>query len=296
MELLIAFEQHLQERDSSPQTIRGYRQDVHQFFSWLGTGHPLEHFTSETIRRYRDELVEAGAKPNTINRHLAALAAFGHWAAQSGLIARNPAANLRGLENVALAPRWLTKSQQTRLLNVIEKDLALARQKYPRLWVIRLRDAVMVQLLLNTGLRVSELCALKLTDLQLSERKGLLTVRSGKGKKQRQVPLNHKARQSLAEWLATRPGETERLFSGQRGEPVTPRIVQRVVERYSELAGLPELTPHVLRHTLAKNLLESGVTMEKVATLLGHKTLNSTLRYLTPGEEDLVEAVALLDE
>lgn len=163
----------------------------------------------------------------------------------------------------------------------------------PRLWLLRLSDAAAVALLLHTGLRVSELAHLKLGDLLLTGRKATLTVRAGKGTKQRTLPLNKDARQMLEQWLAVCPPiAADTLFAGQRGEPMSTRSVQLAVSRLAELAGLPDVTPHTLRHTFAKSLMDNGVSLEKVAALLGHESLDTTRLYITPGEKDLAEAVA----
>lgn len=149
----------------------------------------------------------------------------------------------------------------------------------------------------SNGLRVSELANLKLGDLLLTERKSTLTVRAGKGTKQRTLPLNKDARQVLEQWLAVRPPiAADMLFAGQRGEPMRPRSAQIAVSRLARLAGLPDVTPHTLRHTFAKSLVDNGVTLEKVATLLGHESLDTTRLYVTPGERDLEEAVERLAE
>ena len=201
------------------------------------------------------------------------------------------------VEVAVLAPRWLTKSQKRKLLNVVAEDLRNAREKYPRLWVIRQRNAVMVNFLLATGLRVGEMCELRLSDLTLSERKGSILVRSGKGRKQRSVALMNDIRKELSEWLTVRPQvASDRIFIGQRGEPVQPRVVQRVVERYARQAGLEDVTPHTCRHTFAKELLNSGASPFEVAKLLGHSSLDSTARYTQPIEEDLMNAVERMGE
>jgi site-specific recombinase XerD len=207
----------------------------------------------------------------------------------------NPAMNIKSVGTMPQAPKWLDKKQRSNLIQAMRDDLQIARLRYPRLWVLRLRDAVVVTVLLNTGLRVSELCNLKTSDLLLTERKAILTVRAGKGTKQRVLPLNKDARQMLEQWLAIRPQiKDDALFVGQRGERMQVRSVQCAVSRLAELAGLPDVTPHVCRHTFAKSLLDSGVTLEKVATLLGHESLDTTRLYVTPGEKDLEQAVGLL--
>jgi site-specific recombinase XerD len=232
-----------------------------------------------------------------VNRKLVALAAFGNWAAQTGILPANPALNIKSVGTVPQAPKWLDKKQRNALVQTLKDNLQKARMRYPRLWVLRLRDAVTVILLLNTGLRVSELCALRLNDTLLTDRKATLTVRSGKGGKQRVVPINKDARQMLEQWFSVCPQvPADSLFVGQRGEKLQARSVQSAVIRLAELAGLKDVTPHTLRHTFAKSLLDGGVTLEKVAMLLGHESLDTSRLYVTPGERDLEQAVDVLVE
>jgi integrase/recombinase XerC len=104
--------------------------------------------------------------------------------------------------------------------------------------------------------------------------------------------LINETRKDLAEWLKVRPPvSSDCLFVGQVGEAIQPRLVQRVVQRYAESAEIEDLTPHVLRHTFARSLLDSGATPFEVAKLLGHSSLDSTARYAQPSEEDLRNAV-----
>lgn len=298
--MIETFADFLADQDRSPLTIRGYLADLELFARWLETlqGKPLEPagLDSADVRAYRQALQEGGARPQTINRKLAAIAAFGHWLVQTGQAVSNPALHVRSVEDLPLAPKWLDRRQRLALTRAVENDLQAARKRYPRLWVLRLRDAAMTLLLLHTGLRVGELCNLQVSDVQISERKGNVTVRRGKGNRHRTVPLNGSARQELAELLTCRPvAGSEALFIGQRGERVVSRSVQRAVERFALEAGLKDVTPHTLRHSFAKALIDEGVTLEKVAALLGHSNLNTTRIYTTPGERDLEEAVAMLD-
>ncbi len=295
MHSLTAFEAHLQSLDRSPATVRGYLTDLTVFFRWLDIDDP-NRLTASDIRGYRQHLIEQAAAPQTVNRKLAAIAAFGNWAAQTGILLVNPALNIKSVGTVPLAPKWLDKKQRNALVQTMKDDLQKSRMRYPRLWLLRLRDAVTVVLMLNTGLRVSELCALRLNDLLITERKTTLTVRAGKGTKQRTLPLNKEARQMLEEWLVVRPPVNgDAVFIGQRGEKLQVRSVQNAVSRLAELAGLKDVTPHTCRHTFAKLLLDSGVSLEKVATLLGHESLDTTRLYVTPGERDLELAVGVLD-
>ena len=272
-ETLTAFHRHLAAQDRSPVTIRGYLGDLQRFSRWYQANYQcplhLGQLNQSDIQAYRQKLLTSGARPQTINRQLAALAALGHWAQQQGLCPLNPALNVRSIQSSqVLAPRWLDKNQ---------------------------RAATMLLLLLHTGLRLGELVALQLDDLQVSERKGHLVVRAGKGLKQRVVPLNQPARLALKSWLEVRPAAATRaLFIGQRGEAAAPAAVQRAVARLARAARLDSVTPHMLRHTFAKTLLDEGVSLEKVAVLLGHSSLNTTRIYTVPGEADLEEVVRRL--
>lgn len=291
MNLLTQFSEYLVSLDRSPATVRGYITDLTVFARWLERD--LSTLEPVDVREYRSVLLKKGAAAQTVNRKLAAIAAFGNWAVLNSVLASNPALNVRSVETVALAPKWLDKKERNALLQAIRDDLQKSRIRYPRLWVLRLRDAVVVTLLLHTGLRVSEVANLRVCDIFLSERKAVLTVRAGKGGKQRQVPINSEARRLLDEWFSVRPDSgSEMLFIGQRGEPMQTRSVQIAVARFAEQAGLRGVTPHVCRHTFAKSLLDNGVTLEKVAALLGHESLDTTRIYVTPGEKDLQDAVA----
>ena len=159
------------------------------------------------------------------------------------------------------------------------------------------RDAAIVKLIFYAGLRVGEIIQLRLSDIILDERKGSVIVREGKGTKRREIPLNVKARKAMLDYLQVRPEiESNYLFLGQRNEGIKSKTVQRSVTRFTDPIGLRDVTPHTLRHTFAKSLIDSGVSFEKVATLLGHSNLNTTRIYTTPGIQDLEDAIGELDD
>jgi site-specific recombinase XerD len=157
------------------------------------------------------------------------------------------------------------------------------------------RNLAVIQTLRHTGIRVGELVALALEDLTITERAGQLTVRSGKGGKFRQVPLNAEARRALREYLDVRPTVvTDRVFVGQRG-PLSENAVRRIVDKYARRAGLEDVTPHALRHSFGRHALAAGVDLVTVATLLGHEDLKTTAIYTRPSQADLVRAVDRLE-
>ncbi len=292
------FEDHLRQAGRADRTVRGYLRDLRLFARWIEqtTGEPLSpaRLTPTDVRLYRQHLLAVEkAAPATVNRRLAAIRAYARWARETGRTEINAANGVRGVAEQQTAPRWLSRTEQAALLREAERDLAAARTEAARRQA--LRDRAILVLLLHTGLRVGELCALELSDLEISERKGSLRVRAGKGEKARTVPLNRTARAALREWLEVRPeAETPLLFVGKRGDGLTPSAVQRRLAALGRRAGV-EATPHTLRHTFAKNLVDAGVTLEKVAALLGHASLNTTRIYTTPSQADLDRAVRALE-
>jgi len=285
------FQAYLLTEDRSPVTITGYLGDVRLFAQWY-EGHYREalipaSLTNEAVRNYKQHLLDQAAKPKTINRRLAALAAYAHWLEQAGYVknARNPVQGVKAVKETALAPKWLDRKQRAALLRAVDKEVEDAVRRYPRLRLMYLRDAAIVKLILFAGLRVGEIIQLRMSDITLDERKGSVVVREGKGTKRREVPLNAKARKAILDYLRMRPYvEMEALFLGQRSEGVQSKTIQRAVQRFTKKAGLKNVTPHTLRHSFAKALIDAGVSLEKVATLLGHSNLNTTRIYTTPGE------------
>ena len=147
----------------------------------------------------------------------------------------------------------------------------------------------------HTGLRVQELCALHWKDVQISDRKGSLIVHHGKGEKRREVPLNKDARDAfLSLDYPKQVGQDQLIFQGQRG-PLQPRGVQFILQYYSSLIK-EKITPHSLRHTFCKNLINAGIGLEKVAMIVGHENLETTRRYCEPSMSDLQQAVDLIGE
>ena len=297
------FQAYLLAEDRSPVTIAGYVGDVHLFAQWFEkqSQEPLTpiKLTNEAVRGYKQYLLEQAAKPKTVNRRLAALATYAHWLDQAGYVknSRNPVQGVKAVKETELAPKWLDKKQRAALLRAVDKEVEDATRRYPRLRLMVIRDAAIVRLILFTGLRVGEIVQLRLSDVTLDDRKGSVVVREGKGTKRREIPLNSRIRKALLDYLRVRPDvEGEDLFLGQRDEGIQSKTIQRAILRFAGEAGIENVTPHVLRHLFAKALIDSGVTLEMVATLLGHSNLNTTRIYTTPGERDLEEAVKTLED
>ena len=184
----------------------------------------------------------------------------------------------------------MDRREQAALQRLVDRQVNAAQTDIARMQAIR--DRCILIVLLNTGLRIGEFTQLEETDIQMTDRKGELWVRKGKGDKSRNIPLNDTARRVLKEWMVLKP-KSPLLFTGQRG-PLKIRAVELIITELGRLANV-EVTPHRLRHTFGKSLVDSGVSLEKVAALLGHSSLNTTRVYITPSQADLEKAVKMLD-
>lgn len=294
------FQQYLKDQDQAALTVKGYLHDLSLFARWFEqtNGKPLSpnSLTPSDVREYRQHLLNVERrKPSTINRRLAAIRAFAAWAKESGQVSYNPVNGVKGVEEQPLAPKWLEKAERAALVRAAEERIQKAKKDSPT-WQQAVRDRTLLVLMLNTGLRLSEVIALQMSDVVISDKKGELTVRSGKGTKARTIQLNKAARSAFEVWKEIRPDAPGGLvFCGQRGA-LKEGAINYILRTLAYEAKVEDVTPHTLRHTFAKNLVDSGVSLEKVATLLGHADLNTTRVYTTPGQHDLQKAVDTLDE
>ena len=273
-------------------TRRAYDSRVRTFLAWLEAsgldGDPLTdaHNRDFAIRDYKTHMKTVLRRAsNTVNAHLTAL---DHFFTQLGL---GPAV-VRRDDAPKLAPRALDARQQKRYLRAVERR-PLAR------------DRAIGRLLFYSGVRIAELVALDDDDVPLSARKGKVIVRSSKGETSREIPLlDGTARTSITEWRADRaswPGaDTPALFLNRRGGRLSARAVDQLMDELAtdadilDDAGALALSAHILRHTLATNLLRAGVDIVVVAELLGHTRLDTTRRYTLPTHADLEDAVSHL--
>jgi site-specific recombinase XerD len=283
--ILQTYSKYLQTAGKSAHTVKAYTHDLISFAQWFtqttGDTFDPQAIGPRDIADYRSYLLTRGKKPATVNRRLVALQRFYKWAQKQGHTANNPFEVLEGVrvkQQQGIAPKWLDSHQQMALLRAVRKGKSQ-------------RDLAMVELMMKTGLRVSELVDLTLADVELAERAGRVIVREGKGGKYREVPLSKEVRYALETYLQERrEGESQRLFLGQRG-PLNVPGVQYLVAKYAYQARLADVTPHSLRHTFGKNLVDAGVSLEQVAALLGHESLDTVMIYTKPSQGDLEKAV-----
>ena len=272
--------------DRASSTIRSYASDLYLFAKWFENKNHEEikphKITPTDLRFYKQYLVEENMKPNSINRKLGVLKSFINYLIETDRIKqRFPLPKL--VVNTLTTPRWLDKNQQNAMLRHLEK-------------YSNERDYITIKLLLNTGLRVSELVNLKWTDVRMTDKKGAITVRYSKANRYRDIPLNKDARNVLLKLgFIKMCNQDLSVLQGQRGR-LTPRGVQLMIKRRFEYTDLDFMSPHILRHTFCKNLVNAGVSLEKIALLAGHESLDSTKLYCQPSFDDLSESVDKISE
>jgi len=286
---------HLEGQPLAPPTRRTYAGRVGGYLAWLAEldpvlrrqqGEPFTHGHARdyTIRDYRTHLVsERKAKPASVNLTLAALDHFYRW------IGLGPA-RVRREDLPQAAPRALTVDQTRRLLRAAERGAQPGTAG-------GVRDRAIVIVLLFTALRIAELAALNTSDVAISARKGLVTVRRGKGDRYRQVPLNAEARDTLDAWLDKRnalPGsDGPALFLSLKGQRLSARAIDLAVRHLGQEADV-ETSAHTLRHTCLTRLVRAGNDIVLVAELAGHSRLETTRRYSLPSDADRQAAMDAL--
>jgi site-specific recombinase XerD len=253
-------------------TADRYRHALKDFAAWYrGTyGEEPEPnlLTDEEAREWRAHL--AGVKKYaaaTVNVRLSAL---------KGLVRHaGGRLELRGMRKVQQPVEPLSGRELGRLVRAVEQH------EWGPDWM-PLRNAALVALMARAGLRVGEVVWLDLEDVALNERSGWVTIRQGKGLKERRVPLSVQARKALADYLKARPeAETSALFLTKSWRRLGTRPAQRLVKSAAQRAGIQQdVTPHVLRHSFATRFLRKGGDLATLRDILGHANLATTSRYL----------------
>lgn len=272
------------ERDLSPNTLAAYERDLGQFTQWLSRSNvtALGAIDRRILRRYVANLTERRYARRTIARKASAIRSLMKWALLHDLIADNPTDSLEVPKLDKPLPKVMKAAAVTHLLELPPADDPIG-----------LRDRAILEVLYGSGVRVSELCGLDIDDLDLDS--GYLQV-TGKGRKQRRIPMSKPAEQALRTYLsgarsalatASKARPTPAVFLGARGRRLDPRTVRAMLDRYLRAEGMAPIGPHTLRHSFATHLLDGGADLRVVQELLGHENLATTQIYTHVSAERL---------
>lgn len=285
--LLEQFTDHLwMENGLSENTLSAYRNDLAGFASWMsGGGKKLRAAETQDIQCYLSTLFESGQKTRSAARLLSTLRRFYSFLLREKLIATNPTLLLESPKSGRALPGTLNEQQVEQLLEAPDETDDLG-----------LRDRAMLELLYATGLRVTELISLKLSQVMIEP--GALKI-IGKGDKERLVPVGEVALAWLARYLNNarpalmqgRPKMSNAVFITRRASTMTRQAFWYMIKRYARKAGIPAdcLSPHTLRHAFATHLLNHGADLRVVQMLLGHSDISTTQIYTHVADQRLRE-------
>jgi integrase/recombinase XerD len=257
------------ERGLSANTVQSYARDIARLDGWAEkNGKRIEKLERKDLREWIARMSRDGLAPTSVSRAVSAARGFYRFLMLDGHIKHHPAEDLSTPQRMSHLPQFLSEEEMTRLLASpdVKTDEGV-------------RDRAMLELMYATGLRVSEACALQTTDVDIHA--GLLGCQ-GKGSKQRRVPIGKSAIRWLQEYLRVRKrlgSETKPQLFLHRGRTLTRQTAWSIVKHHAERAGVPDISPHTLRHSFATHLLQHGADSRSVQALLGHADISTTQIY-----------------
>lgn len=266
----------------SERTLAAYESDLRLFADWVSRSQiesPAD-VSRTLVRRYVASLSTRQLARRSIARKAAAMRRYYRWALAEGIATNDPTIGLHVSAGPGRLPRVLDRRQLAHLLDGPTPEGEPVWRRH--------RDDAVLEILYGSGVRVSELCTLVLDQINLPER---VLVVWGKGSKERRVPVGEPAATAIAAWLTIRhevvPADAgSMVFANERGNPLTPRDVRRIIDRRSSTPT----HPHALRHTFATHLLDGGADLRAVQELLGHSDVATTQRYTHVSRERLRSA------
>lgn len=272
------------ERRYSPHTLDGYGRDLADFFIFFEKSLTLEDLAGLEVRDFRSYISARAAKgldKSSLARHISTIKNFFKYLNSHKILQNTAVSAISSPRQAKILPRALEIDQT---FNVLEKSAEFAKNSWQGL-----RDAAILTILYGCGLRISEALNLNVGDIDNND---FIRIK-GKGNKDRIVPVLPQVKDAIKAYMAECPysfHNGEALFVGARGERLSPRIIQRQMQKIRSFLGLPDnLTPHALRHSFATHLLAQGTDLRSIQELLGHASLTTTQRYTDVNIEKLKE-------
>jgi site-specific recombinase XerD len=264
------------EEGCAPSTIKAYRYDLLKFIEIVGDPEINSPLLRQKIRLFLKKLKEKNYTKKAVARKIASLRSFFKFLTINEFIDKNPMSTIKSpkVNLEESLPKFLTVSDIEIIFNKLKDRIIFNSRKSERYYLI-------VRLLYSTMARVSELCSIKIKNVDFD--KGYIRLR-GKGNKERIVPVDHKTIEILKEYLSNRIfyNSEDYLLVNTRNERLNPRVIQADIKRIKEKCGFPNskiITPHVFRHTGATHLRRSGMDISELQDILGHSSPNTTRIY-----------------
>lgn len=279
VDLLPAYETALRSEGRRPRGVVHYLWAIGAFIGWAGQSVTPDQVTPDMAERYRDSRVERGCKPGTVKCHMAAVRCFFRWCLRKGYSRVDPMADM----TYARVPKPLPRSLQKQELRALTKALVMPDDLsdfYAFTWR---RNRLLIYLMLYTGVRLAEAEALRWREVDMEGQ--TITVLDGKGGKSRQIPLHPALVGELEAVPVERRGAKRYVMQKYSGERLTRRGMDNVFRSWLPRLGVEGVHAHRLRHTFATTLVNSGVGIERVSKLMGHESIETTVRYLLLAED-----------
>lgn len=261
------------ERSASPRTLENYRHALESFRTKLPGFKKWEDLTADDLRKYLFAQMKGGMGRATIRLHFAALRSFFKFLTRRHGLVKNPLLEVQIPKQEKKLPVVLTVQQ---VVTMLDLPLKTPREKQAPVWAAE-RDAAILEMFYSTGVRISELAAMNVPDVDVYTE----TVRViGKGRKERICPVGSHALDALQRYRAKAGVHDGALFRSKVGKRMTTMAITNIVNKYRKLSGLPlNITPHKFRHSFATHLLNNGADLRSVQELLGHASLSTTQIY-----------------
>ncbi len=262
--LLPRFIESLKIKERSPSTVIAYRADLEQLVAFLLTKNKplLEQVISSDLESFRDTLLAQKYTPKSVSRKLNAVKTFFRWLVSEGLSTTDASTAVSHPKVESSLPKFLSQLEYRALRDVVRSDT---------------RIAAMIELILQTGMRISEVANLKTEDVK----DGTVKVEAYATQAERTIPLNKPAKDALDSYLVNRPKvESEYVFISKTGKPIAVRNIRAAIDRYMQRAEIPNYSVNDLRTTFMIENIKAGVDLVLLSQVSGHKRLSTTERYL----------------
>ena len=268
-EMINAFLSAKEIEGRSKKTLNHYRYVIRRFLNAVSV--PIESLTVFHIRKYLTDVKKSGSSDRTVEGYRSVYSSFFGWLNREGFLPKNPCANISPIKYMKKKRKAFSDTDIERLREHCEST----------------RDRAILYFLLSSGCRISEVCSLNRTDVDLKLMECTVT---GKGAKQRKVYLSDVACMMITRYFAERKDDSPALFAGKGTPRMTPGGIRFMLKKLEEESGVENVHPHRFRRTLATNLLNHGMGIEEVALILGHDRLDTTMKYLDLAETNVKNA------